>query len=487
MTDPLNPKSGASRPFDSLSSTSDLERLRQQLQRIQTDVSAYERLPKNSLGSSLSLANIEKFTRPLITDSMAKLLEISNVSSFANTGKLTWPTISDKLLKQLSVQTDLEELTRQFAEVSGPSAVLAGIVAQHQPFLEATLAFERHRLEVRDLAHLWNISSIRADAQSIFDAIQTRKGQSFEELFRTPTGADFALLDFGAKPGSLSSLLWGNGSDSALLSIGDSLAKMQTKLVEAGDASRSIRAFVELQGLGTALRTLDGFSSQITRGLRIDLGDWRELPKFDHANILEPAARIQLYVEQGLDQNLTDFPDEGFSAGLANAGLSEDYALIAVLQGFVPADASPIEAAAARRNLFGYEVLHRFERGLRDFIDRAMTIKFGPNWPKHRLPGDTYEAWKNIAKAAAEAGNPIPRLIDCADFTDYERIIVRNDNFSDLFGPIFLSKQRVQESFNRLFPLRVATMHARTLTKEDLLYLVAETHRILQAIAKSGF
>ena len=486
MTDPLNPKNGVSRPFESQLSTSDFERLGQQLQRMQPDFSAYERHTKNSLESSLSLVKLEKLTPPSITDSMKKLLATSHVSSIANIERLTRPTISDELLKHLNVRSDLEEATRKFAEITTPSAALAEILVKHKPFLEATLAFEKHRTEVRDLAQLWDISTIRSDAQSIFDSIQIRKGPSFEELFRTPTSADFALLDFGIKPGSLSAMLWGNESNFDARSITDSLSKMQTKLVEAADAGRSIRAFVELQGLGTALRTFDGFSSQITRGLRIDLGDWRELPKFDQATILEPEGRTQLYVDQGLDQSLTDFPDEGFSAGLAEAGLSDDYVLIAVLQTFIPEDASPNEAVATRRNLVGYEALHRFERRLRDFIDRAMTTKFGPNWPKHRLPGDTYQTWKKIAQSAADAGNPIPRLIDCADFTDYERIIVRNDNFSDLFGPIFVSKQRVQESFNRLFPLRLATMHARTLTKEDLLYLVAETHRILQAIVKSG-
>lgn len=486
MTEQSNSKDYEPEPVDPPSRTSDLARLREQLQKTQPDLSAYERLVRNALGPTLSLENIENLTRPSVSGAMQELLATSSVSPFANLDKFTHPSIFEGALKQLNARIDLTETTRRFAELTEPSAALAEVLAKHQPFL-AALAFDRHRFEVPDLAKLWDVSSIRSDARSIVDAIQSRKGPSFEELFRPPKGVDFALLDVGVKTGSLSAILWGKESDSALRSIGESLAKMQAKLVETGDASRSIRAFVELQGLGTALRTFDGFSSQITRGLRTDLGDWRELPKFDQATILEPAARTQLYVDQGLDESLTDFPDEGFSAGLAEAGLSDDYALLTVLQSFLPGDASPSEALATRRNLFGYEALHKFERRLRDFIDRAMTTKFGPNWPKHRLPGDTYQNWKKIAETAADSGSPIPRLVDCADFTDYVRIIVRNDNFSDLFSPIFVSKQRVEESFNRLFPLRLATMHARTLTKEDLLYLVAETHRMLQAIAKSGF
>ncbi len=48
--------------------------------------------------------------------------------------------------------------------------------------------------------------------------------------------------------------------------------------------------------------------------------------------------------------------------------------------------------------------------------------------------------------------------------------------------PRLVSKASVQESFRRLYPIRLATMHARLITEDDELYMYVETKRILTAI-----
>ena len=62
------------------------------------------------------------------------------------------------------------------------------------------------------------------------------------------------------------------------------------------------------------------------------------------------------------------------------------------------------------------------------------------------------------------------------------RSLLENDNWRDLFEAIFVNKISVQESFRRLYPIRLATMHARLITQDDELYLYVETKRILSAI-----
>ncbi len=51
-----------------------------------------------------------------------------------------------------------------------------------------------------------------------------------------------------------------------------------------------------------------------------------------------------------------------------------------------------------------------------------------------------------------------------------------------VFKPIFKRPMLVQESFQRLYPIRMCTMHARLITQDDELYLYVETKRILKAI-----
>ena len=94
------------------------------------------------------------------------------------------------------------------------------------------------------------------------------------------------------------------------------------------------------------------------------------------------------------------------------------------------------------------------------------------------------ERWYNwVSKREKErtAGRTPLVLIAYADFTDYEKIICRKDNWKSVFMPIFHRPESVRESLQRLYPIRVATMHSRIITREDQLYLFAETRRLICA------
>ena len=51
-----------------------------------------------------------------------------------------------------------------------------------------------------------------------------------------------------------------------------------------------------------------------------------------------------------------------------------------------------------------------------------------------------------------------------------------------MFKPVFGRAEDVRESFQRLFPVRITTMHARLITRDDELLLLVETKRVLKAI-----
>jgi len=61
-------------------------------------------------------------------------------------------------------------------------------------------------------------------------------------------------------------------------------------------------------------------------------------------------------------------------------------------------------------------------------------------------------------------------------------IITRRDNWEAVFKPIFCRAESVIESFQRLYPIRICTMHARVITQDDELYLYVEVKRLLAAI-----
>ena len=61
-------------------------------------------------------------------------------------------------------------------------------------------------------------------------------------------------------------------------------------------------------------------------------------------------------------------------------------------------------------------------------------------------------------------------------------VICRRDNWRQVFSPYFERAETVRESFQRLYPIRLDTMHARPITQDDELLLYVETKRLMQRI-----
>jgi len=143
-----------------------------------------------------------------------------------------------------------------------------------------------------------------------------------------------------------------------------------------------------------------------------------------------------------------------------------------------------VEESFIRTNA-AHNRLMRFETQVRHFIDKRMTAAFGPKWIKQRVPGPIWQGWEEKRLKALEAGDKEHPLIAYADFTDYVVIITRKDNWEAVFEPVFRRPVLVQESFQRLYPIRICTMHARLITQDDELYLFVETKCLLKAMEVS--
>lgn len=255
---------------------------------------------------------------------------------------------------------------------------------------------------------------------------------------------------------------------------------ISTPWLNSIETARSVSAILELQSIGNALVTMKGFEPGFTVALRKDLGDWRDKITFPEAGLIDPVTRTEFYIDRGFNSALTDFPYAAFHQGLDLAGLG-DASLDLELYGAVAPQSENAEEAGLRRTNRCHDRLQRFERQLRQFIDKEMTVQYGPNWPKKRLASKTYETWEFKKQRAANNGITLS-FIDVADFTDYEAIICKQDHWRELFERRFKRKESVRESLQRLQPIRLTTMHARIVTKEDELFLVAEIIRLIRAI-----
>lgn len=256
------------------------------------------------------------------------------------------------------------------------------------------------------------------------------------------------------------------------------IGSIQTPWLDSLKGEHSLKAFAELQGIGNAVRSLPPFDENLAGMLRANLGDFREQITWRPEVLTDLAARADFYATLGFNRELTDFPLHAFEQSLEIAGLNGS---------LIPTPAAPLaiveETGLARTNK-AHDQLQRFERTLRKFIDNVMTEACGPKWPKQRLPQAIYERWRDKKQKAEQARAEVRPIIEYADFTDYEPLICRSDNWEDVFKVFFKRPEGVRESFQRLYPIRLDTMHARLITQEDELFLRVEIIRLAKLIPK---
>ena len=297
----------------------------------------------------------------------------------------------------------------------------------------------------------------------------------YENRFRLPAS------------GELSRLVTGLSADltrAAASPFQATIASMRSPWLDIQNKLGSVERLVDLQGIGEVLSRTSSFESAFAERLRRSLGDWRDPITWPQSIWSDLGARADFYIDLGFDAHLTDLPAPAFREATAVTEIRSEPPPLS--EAYVPPDSGSVEeeAALARTNR-AHDWLQRLESQLRRFIDHVMTDAFGPDWPTRQLPNNRRDQWNAKKEAADQSGAPPRPLIAYADFTDYVPIICRRDNWGQVFSPYFERPESVRESFQRLYPIRRDTMHARPITQDDELLLYVETKRLMRRIASS--
>ena len=262
------------------------------------------------------------------------------------------------------------------------------------------------------------------------------------------------------------------------------MLRMHSPWLDMQDSFRSISGFAGLHGIGEVLKSVSVFGHDVSEVLRLDLGDWRKeiiWPKEIFTNF---GARADFYSDLGFNSAVANFPGETFRECLEQAGIGVERPSLVKLYGRLAPDAEDTEdEEGLSRTNEAHDWLMRLETQVRRFINEKMTEVFGPDWPKHKLPNGVYEKWQEKKQKANQGGRGEFPLIAYADFTDYSQIICKRDNWR-IFEPCFSRQDNVRESFQRLYPIRVDTMHARPITQDDELFLFVESRRLMKGMGK---
>jgi hypothetical protein len=257
-------------------------------------------------------------------------------------------------------------------------------------------------------------------------------------------------------------------------------AGMHSPWLDVAAQARSMAGFAELQTLGLTLRNLPPFEDLAAVGLRHALGDWRDTITWPSALDLE--GRSAFYLKRGFRSELTDFPAAAFEESLDIAGLGDDENEAPDSQ-YADLLDGDVDASAFRRTNAAQYLWMLFEARLRRFIDTELTRQFGPDWAKHQLPNNMYDAWVEKREAAQKRGAPLRPIVAYADFTDYAPILTKKDHWV-IFKVYFGTPESVRESFNRMHLPRIEIAHSRPISQDDDLYFRVEIKRLRRAFAR---
>lgn len=250
---------------------------------------------------------------------------------------------------------------------------------------------------------------------------------------------------------------------------------MTTPWLDGTASLRSAMGFAHLQAIGDLIHNAPPYASAVCSWLRTGMGDWRDTVTIG-PEIVEVEVRTSLYIDQGFDKEIASTPAKILVRSAAIAQLYEADATYA--EDWITATEDDLKLAR-----LAYERLLRFELALREFISQVLLKAFGDKWMRTRLPKGMLDEWQGRHATGAKAGAQGRGLIDYADFTDYLKIIERGDNWREVFAPFFRRKEDIKESLQRLYPVRLATMHGRVVTVADLVLLWSETKRVVSAIS----
>ena len=127
-------------------------------------------------------------------------------------------------------------------------------------------------------------------------------------------------------------------------------------------------------------------------------------------------------------------------------------------------------------NLGVSRLLFAVEVGLRELIIESLELSAGPQWYKQRVPGPIYQSsLKRLREERASRWTTIVNHhpIYYTNFAELKVIIERNDNWRDVFEPIFKDKVVLVGTLQELDPVRNKIAHNRRATEIDA--QIAET------------
>lgn len=143
------------------------------------------------------------------------------------------------------------------------------------------------------------------------------------------------------------------------------------------------------------------------------------------------------------------------------------------------------EKATQARMLDAYDVLVQLEQSMRQAIENRLAAKVGPGWWRQRIP-EQIKAACQLSQSKAASANDGRSLIEYAYVDDYRAIILRKDNWTEVFEAIFGNAVQTDACFQWCAAARVEIAHARPLTDRLYADFIFGARRLIAAIQSAS-
>lgn len=215
-------------------------------------------------------------------------------------------------------------------------------------------------------------------------------------------------------------------------------------------------------------------------------GSWRTTTELPRKFWQDRNTRVHHYKEAEVDDGLIEAtPSEAIQIvieGGLSAGASTEGKFIALLD----VAGIPMQITSTDPSRNAYQVVNVFERQLQDFVNRKLREKFGEGWFKQRVDGGKIKNAKEARLAALKNGEKSLPLYRYLHIGDIKSIILRRDNWEQIFSNIFPNGQQLDYDLQGLIAARNPTMHVRPIDGVRLVELMCVVSRLSGWIVGDG-
>lgn len=217
------------------------------------------------------------------------------------------------------------------------------------------------------------------------------------------------------------------------------------------------------------------------------LGGYSTPAMLDRPYWRDPRERARYYRDQDVDHGLIDADNAATVEVLIESGVVEGRRTRAgTMTAVVEAGPVKLRIMASRPKMGAFGAIDAFENALRAFVSAKLEAIAGPNWFKQRVPGDVMIRAKERRREAMRAGEPQLSLIHYTDLGDLIGVILRKDNWGELFEVVFDRAEWLRVDLERLNTHRRPTMHSRPVDPVQLCEIVFTIRRLVGWMERDG-